>query len=172
MMSKLVPRKLGDFEARVTDNPKHKAPIPLFPEPDSTEGVLAPVKVKLRRNPEQPKSELYEKFYTPWMGHTVEGFCKFRAMLDEYTSNAPLTNVNERVSAVSILLSGTPLANWQNVLSALPEGHSWTEKSFDDALMSLALKYCSTSARQEQKGFMKRRLGLPNNYLTATLLNR
>ena len=75
MMSKLVPRKSGDFEARVTDNPKH-------------------------------------------------------------------------------------------------EGHSWTEKSFDDALMSLALKYCSTSACQEQKRFMKRRLGLPNNYLTATLLNR
>ena len=120
-MSKLVPRKSGDFEARVTDNPKHKAPIPLFPEPDSTEGVLAPVKVKLRRNPEQPKSELYEKFYTPWMGHTVEGFCKFRAMLDEYTSNAPLTNVNERVSAVSILLSGTPLANWQMSFRLYPK---------------------------------------------------
>jgi hypothetical protein len=61
--------------------------------------------------------------------------------------------VNERVSVVLILLSGTLLANWQNVLSELLEGHLWTEQSFDDALMSIALKYYSTSTCQEEKYF-------------------
>jgi hypothetical protein len=30
-----------------------------------------------------------------WAGHTVEGYCKFRAMLDEYIKQPPLNNVNE-----------------------------------------------------------------------------
>jgi hypothetical protein len=103
------------------------------------------------------------KFLHP-LDHKVEGYCKFCAMLGECTTNVPLANVNERASAVSILLSGTFLE--------LLEGHSWTEQSFDDALILFALKYSSTSACQDQKRFMKCPLGLPSNYLTVMLLNR
>jgi hypothetical protein len=48
-------------------------------------------------------------------------------MFDEYIQQATLNNVNERVNAVSLLLSGTPLSNWQNVLSQLPEDYIWDE---------------------------------------------
>jgi hypothetical protein len=167
----LIPRRTGEFEVRSTENPKHKAPIPLFPEPDSADTNAAQVKVKLRRDPLHAKSELYEKFYTPWTGHTVKGYCKFRVMLDEYVKNAPLTKPNERVTGMTILLNGIPLATWQNVISDIPLQNEWNQETFDKALHAFSLKYCSPNARQEQKRFMKRRLGLPSNYLTATLLN-
>jgi hypothetical protein len=61
------------------------------------------------------------------------------------------------MGAVTLLLSGTPLANWQYVLSEP---------------FKTALKYCSTTARQEQKCFMKRNVGLPSNQLTSALLSR
>jgi hypothetical protein len=44
-------------------------------------------------------------------------------MLDEYLKQAPLNNVNEWVNAFSLLLSGTPLSSWQNVLSQMPEDY-------------------------------------------------
>jgi hypothetical protein len=80
--------------------------------------------------------------------------------------------VNKRVGAVTLILSGTPLANWQNVLSELPDGHSWDEEAFKTALKSFALKYCSTMARHEQKCFMKRNVGLPSDQLTSALLSQ
>jgi hypothetical protein len=78
-------------------------------------------------------STTYEKSYTPWPGHTVEGYCKFRTMLDKCIKQSPLNNVNERVNTVSLLLSGTPLSNWQNVLSQLPDDHTWDENLFQEA---------------------------------------
>jgi hypothetical protein len=69
------------------------------------------VKVKLPRNPTVASSTTYEKSYTPWTGHTVKGYCKFRLMLDEYINQAPLNNMNEWVNTVSLLLSGTTLSN-------------------------------------------------------------
>jgi hypothetical protein len=92
--------------------------------------VIKKVKVKLRKSPTVASSPSYEKSYTPWTGHTVEGYCKSRAMFDEYIKQAPLNNVNERVNAVSLLLSGTPLSNWQNMLSQLPEDHIWDKNLF------------------------------------------
>jgi hypothetical protein len=59
----------------VTDNPRWQAAIPLYPEPDTDETELEKVKVKLRRNPTVASSPTYEKSYTPWTGHTVEGYC-------------------------------------------------------------------------------------------------
>jgi hypothetical protein len=100
----------------VTENPRWQAPIPLYQEPTG-ETKIEKVKVKLLRNPTVASPPTYEKSYTPWTGHSVEGYCKFRAMLGECIKQAPLNNVNERVNAVSLLLSGTPLSNWQNVLS-------------------------------------------------------
>jgi hypothetical protein len=41
----------------------------------------------------------------------------------EQMKQAPLSNVNERVNAVSLLLSVTLLSNWQNVLSQLSDDH-------------------------------------------------
>jgi hypothetical protein len=172
MFSKLTPRKSSDFEVQVTNNPCWQAPIPLYAEPNTCETEIKKVKVKLRKNPMVASSPTYEKSYTPWTGHTIEGYCKFRAILDEYIKQAPLNNVNEWVNAVSLLLSGTPLSNWQNVLSYLPEDHIWNENSFQQALRFFALNYCSSMARQGQKRFMKRHLGLPSGQMTTTLLIR
>jgi hypothetical protein len=123
MFSKLIPRKSAGFEVQVTDNPRWQAPIPHYPETNTGETKIEKVKVKLRRNPTVASSPTYEKSYTPWTGHTVEGYWKFRAMLDEYIKQAPLNNVTERVNAVLLLLCETPLSDWQNVLSQLPEDH-------------------------------------------------
>jgi hypothetical protein len=112
MFSKLIPHKSSGFEARVIDNPRWQAPIPLYPESDTGETEIKKVKVKLRRNPKVASSPTNKKSYAPWTGHTVEGYCKFRAMLDENIKQAPLNNVNEQVNAISLLLSGTPLSNW------------------------------------------------------------
>jgi hypothetical protein len=43
---------------------------------------------------------------------------------------------------------------------------------FKQALRNFALNYCSSTARQEQKCFMKRHLGLPSGHMTMTLLSR
>jgi hypothetical protein len=59
--------------------------------------------------------------------------------------------VQEWTAAVTYLLSATPLSNWQNVLAQLPEGHVWTEESFQKALHNFVLNYCSLTAQQEQK---------------------
>jgi hypothetical protein len=131
MLSKAIPRRSRVFEPRITENPKFQAPIPLYPEPDTVDGEADKVKVKLRRNPSQSTSAVYEKIYTPWTGHTTEGYCYFRAMLDEYTKQAPLNNVVERVGAVSLLLSGTLLSNWQNVVDKLPAGNIWSKETFE-----------------------------------------
>jgi hypothetical protein len=53
----------------------------------------------------------YENSYTPWTGHTVEGYCKFKVMFDEYIKQDTLNNVNEWVNAILLLFSGTPLRN-------------------------------------------------------------
>jgi hypothetical protein len=74
----------------------------LYPEPDTGETEIEKVTVKLRRNPTVASSPTYEKSYTPWTGHKVEGYCKFRAMHDKYIKQTPLNNVNERVNAVSL----------------------------------------------------------------------
>jgi hypothetical protein len=52
-----------------------------------------------------------------------------------------------------------------------PNSHSWDEEAFHTALKTFALKYCSTTARQEQKCFMKH-VGLPSDQLTSALLSR
>jgi hypothetical protein len=156
----------------VTDNPHWQAPIPLYPEPDMDETEIEKVKVKLRKNLTVASSPTYENSYTLWTGHTVEGYCKFRAKLGEYIKQAPLNNVNERVNAVSLLLSGTPQSNWQNLLSRSPDDHIWDVNSFQEALCAFALIYCSSMSRQEQKGSMKRHLGPSSGQMTTTLLSR
>jgi hypothetical protein len=80
--------------------------------------------------------------------------------------------VNEQVGAVTLILSGTPLSNWQNVLLELPESHQWNDAAFKTALKSFALKCCSTTARQVRKRFMKHNVGLPSNQLTLALLSQ
>jgi hypothetical protein len=81
MFSKLIPRKSPGFEVQVTDNPRWQAPIPLYPEPDMGQTKIEKVKVKSRRNPTVATSSTHENSHTLWTGHTVEGYCKFRAML-------------------------------------------------------------------------------------------
>jgi hypothetical protein len=92
-------------------------------------------------------------------------------MLDDYIKH-PLNNVNKRVNGILFLLDGTPLSNWQNVLSQIPEDHIWDKSLFQEALRTFALNYCSAIARQEQIRFMKRPLGLPSGQMTTTLLRR
>jgi hypothetical protein len=50
-----------------------------------------------------------------------QGYCHFRVVLYEHTKQAPLNNVIERVGVVSLLLSGTLLANWRNVIDELTD---------------------------------------------------
>ena len=150
----------------MTDNPCWQTPILLYPEPDEGETRTEMVQVKLCRNPTMASSSMYEKSYMSWTGHCVEVYCKFRAMLDEYIEQAPLNNVQEEAVAVTYLLSGTPLSNWQNVLDQLPEGH------IQKALHNFALNYCSLKARQEQKRFMIRNLGLLSIIMATALLSR
>jgi hypothetical protein len=102
MFFKLIPRKYSGFEVRMTDNPRWQAPIPLYPDSYTGETKFKKVKVKLRRNPTIASSPTCEKSYTPWTVHTVKGYCKFRAILDEYIEQAPLNIVNGRVNAVSL----------------------------------------------------------------------
>jgi hypothetical protein len=74
----------------VTGNPHWQALILLYAETDKGETKIKKVKVKLPRNPTVAPSSTYEKSYTLWNGNgnTVEGYCKFRAMLDEYLKKA------------------------------------------------------------------------------------
>jgi hypothetical protein len=139
MFSKLILCKLAGFEVQVTNNP-------LYPEPDMGETKIEKVKVNICRNPTIASSPNYEKSYTAWNGHTVAGYYKFRAMLDEYIKQAPLNNVNEWVNTISLLLSGTPLSYWQNVLSQLADDHIWDENLFQKALHTFVLYYCSSKA--------------------------
>jgi hypothetical protein len=114
----------------VTDNLCWQALFPLYPDPDTGETKLKKVKLNFHRNPTVASFPTYEKSYTLWTGNIVEGYCKFRPMLDEYINQAPLNNVKERVNTVLPLLSRTPLSNWQNVMSQLPDDHIWEKNSF------------------------------------------
>jgi hypothetical protein len=98
MLSKMVPRSRAGLKRELW----FQAPIPLYLEPDKMKKEVDKVKVKLQRNPGQRTLPIYEKAYTPWMGHTVEGYCRFQATLDEYTRQAPLNNVNKRVGAITL----------------------------------------------------------------------
>jgi hypothetical protein len=92
-------------------------------------------------------------------------------MLEEYIKNAPLTQTNKQVTGIDLLLNGIPPNNWQNIIADAQRNNKWTQESLNKALHAFSMKYCGSNARQEQKRFMKRRLDLPSNYLTATLLN-
>jgi hypothetical protein len=71
-------------------------------------------------------------------------------MVDDYIKQAPLNNANERVNAVSLLLSGTHLSNWQNMLSQLLENHIWDENLFQEALRAFALLVVPWYARNRK----------------------
>ena len=46
----------------------------------------------------------------------------------DISNKAPLKSVQERAAAVTCLLSGTPLSNWQNVVAQFPEGYNWSKE--------------------------------------------
>jgi hypothetical protein len=108
---KLIPYKLAGFEVLVTNNLHWKAPILHYPEPNTGEIKIEKIKVKLSRNPTTLSFPNFEKSCTPWTGHTVEGYCRFRAILVEFIKQALINNLNKRVNAVSVILSGTSLRN-------------------------------------------------------------
>ena len=92
------------FEPKETDNL-------LFPEVKMSENGPNKLKLLLQCTPTQVDSHLYEKYFMPWDGQTVEGYCKFRSMLENYIRNAPLVTVTEQVNAEGLLLAGTPKTN-------------------------------------------------------------
>jgi hypothetical protein len=47
--------------------------------------------------------------------------------------------MNVGVNTVTHLFSGTPLSNWQNVLSQLPDDHIWDENSYQEPYVLLSL---------------------------------
>jgi hypothetical protein len=53
----------------------------------------------------------------------------------------------------------------------LPARYIWSEETFEHAMTAFALKYCSNTARQEQKRFMQSHIGLPHDQLTTSLFS-
>jgi hypothetical protein len=171
MLSKMVKRKLHGFKTQVTDNLKFQAPIPLYLEPDKREAEVDKVKVKLRRNPGQTTLPIYKKTYTPLDGSYGWGLLPIPSNAQQIH---PTGAIKQREQAGwSHYASSKWNATFELAECPLqtPDGHSWDEEAFKTALKSFALKYCGTTARQEQKRFMKRNVGLPSNQLTSALLS-
>jgi len=83
MLSKVIPRKLTGFEVQVTENPRWKASILLYLEPDTGESETKMVQRNLRRNPTVDMSATYNKYYVSWSGQTQIDYCKNRTIPDE-----------------------------------------------------------------------------------------
>ena len=81
-LSKQIPKKTSP-PMKVNKNPRHRAPIPLFPEvPKEDETKDSEIKLKLRRNPMVHNSPQYEKTYALFDGNTPEQYCHFQEVWD------------------------------------------------------------------------------------------
>jgi hypothetical protein len=155
--------------AKQAKNPRFQAPIPLYEEADPT-NTPTEIKVKVKRNPNDPKSGTYEKTYQTYSGATIKGYCKFRDNLKDYISQTATTDPIAKFNAVDHLLDGTLKTNWilirQDYNTVDP-----TEKNYVEALEKFSLMFCDIRARRQQKRFM-RRLGRPHQMTITTFSSR
>ena len=118
MFSKAIPRKPTGFEVRETENPRWKAQIQLYPEPDSGTEETEMVKLKLRRNPTGEVSATYNKYHVSWSEQTEIGYNN-RTIPVEDEKQVSLNKIN--------VFSGTTLNKWRYAEKQLPHGNVWNE---------------------------------------------
>ena len=177
--SKPIARKTATLDERVTTNPRHKAPIPLYPEP-SNGTTTDTIKLKLSRNPSDPNSPKYEKAYHPFDGATTEDYCRFLMLLEEYEKQAPLSTVEEKFNAVPMFLTGASATNWSTALKLIEDEYllnntamNYNDKdAYEKVISQFGLNYCKKNAAYEQKVFMNRRLACPNDIDSRTYYGR
>ena len=161
--------------------PRHQAPILLISEttPDAKDTGLQ-IKLQLRTNPSAANSSKYEQLYTLFDGTKTEQYCLFQSNLDKYIKRAPLNTAAQKFSGTATLLTGNAKANWDLVLSQLMPPHDdehangpyTKDKRYDDAIAALALYYCTTKAKQDQRWFMLQNMGKLQDMGIKTYYNR
>jgi hypothetical protein len=150
-------------------NTRYQAPIPLFTEEDSANHPTE-IKVKVKRNPIDPKSGNYEKVYHTYSGSTTEGYCKFCDALADYIFETASTEPIAKFNAADHLLEGTLKTTWTQIRQEY-DAVNPTEENFVEALEKLALTFCDSRARRQQKRFM-RHLGRPRAMTISAFNNR
>ena len=153
-------------------NPKHEAPIPLYPLPTVEGADESEVKLKLKRNPGNTNSPTYEKAFKPWDGNTAEDYCRFMVMFEEITKQVPLSTAPAKFSQMVTLLAGTSKVNWETAVANLPEDINNTDEGFETALYEFALNYAVASARQKQRRFINRNCRKPMDMQLNIYWNR
>jgi len=155
--------QLGNQQA--SRNRRFDAPIPLFAEEDHVD-LDQKLKVKLRQNPETatPKNE---KEFILWSGHTAEGYCKWRDMLQQYIDHFPLDTPVKKFNGATELLFGNPRDEWQTILESMEAQN--TDELFEEALDTFALLFMDATARTDQKRFMHRHIGKPKDMTSKQL---
>ena len=172
-ISTLIPRKPGHLPEKETTNNKHKAPIPLFPEPGThadLTGREETIKLKLRRNPSSTSSQTYEKIYAVVDPSTVEAVCRLRERYDEISVNTPLSNANAKFAQFQGLIKGNAQQNWNTVLENMDEDLMNTDEGWTEAMKQFMLCYCTSDARRVQNRFMQKYMGLPSEGVTPGML--
>ena len=126
----IAPRKsTAGLEPRETTNPRHKAPIPLYPEPTTAVELPEKVKLKLRKDPTKDNSEKYEKEYILFDGTTTEQYCNLRVQLDHYILHAGVTAISAKLAAMSQLITGNAFENCCPALQGRQQRRSTCYKS-------------------------------------------
>jgi len=148
---------------------RHHAPIPLYPTsapPLDTDGSMT---LRLRRNPNQANAGTYEKSYHPFDGNTPEEYCRFRFMWQDIEEKMPLTNATMKFAQMGAMLSGQARTNWDLCVDSLDAANVNTDAGFVAAMEEFSLSYCEPTARQDQRRFMNKKLGLPSS-VTASVM--
>jgi len=166
----------GRLEPRVTTNPRHKSPLPLYPEPTTKVENPEKVKLKLRKDPTKAASGTYEKEYILFDGITTEEYCNFRATLDHYIENAGINTIPAKVAAVSQLTTKNARDNWNTAIQLFTDDHDGNaptnEDEYDQVMTLFSFNYASDNSRQEQKRFMNRVLSKPKDLSVQTFWMR
>jgi len=162
-----ISKATNKLEPRETTNPRHRAPIPLYPEPTESKETSEKIKLKLRKDPTKGNSATYEKEYILFDGMTTEEYCQFRAIAAHYFLNAGIDTVSAKIAAISQLTTGNALENWNTAIQLFKDDNGNQDPTTDDELQAVmeafAINYASDSARQEQKRFMNRTMSKPKD---------
>jgi hypothetical protein len=149
-------------------NPRHRAPIPLFPKVDVTEKATERIKVKLRRNP-ATATPVYDKEYILVNVHTAEAYCQFRKTFAEYETFAPLNSAVTKFNGATQLLTGDSRDTWNAIIATKDQQ---SEEDFLEALDDFAITIMGKRARKEQIRFMRHDFGKPNKMAISSFYTR
>lgn len=99
------------------ENGRNVVPIMLYGEKVSFDRNRQ-TKVLHGSDPEKDR-DAYEREYIPWSGSTAKGYCKWRVMLEQHTTTAPLTTVKAKINGTTQLLQGSSKKEWLKISSKL-----------------------------------------------------